>query len=106
MCKDCYVGYGSPSAVTDKITKAVELIENLYEQDHCSAGGYAHIVTDDWELEDENIQWCLDNAIAHKDNMPESSRWACIETLEHLKMMNETERATALALFHGFLTVE
>lgn len=108
MCQTCFESYGSPSVVTDKITKAVELIENLYEQWGCCAGGYAHIVTDDWNLEDGNVEWCLNEAKegASLKSISEEGRLASIETLEYLLKLTETERATALALVDGFLTVE
>lgn len=52
MCYGCYEEAGKPAIVNDKIKKAAELVKNLYKQDGCGAGGYAHIVTDDWNLED------------------------------------------------------
>jgi hypothetical protein len=37
----------------------VKLIKYLYSFESAGAGGYAHIVTDDSNLETEDIEWCI-----------------------------------------------
>jgi len=44
MCYGCYEEAGKPAIVNYKTKKAAELIKDLYEQDGCGVGGYAHIV--------------------------------------------------------------
>lgn len=104
MCYGCYEKAGKPAIVNDKTKKALELVKNLYEQDGCGVGGYAHIVTDDWNLEDWNIDWCiLEAEKGEYEDILEEGRQACINTLKFLRELTEDERYSVMALFDGFL---
>lgn len=104
MCYGCYEEAGKPAIVNDKTKKAAELIKDLYEQDGCGVGGYAHIVTDDWNLEDGNIDWCITEAEKGEyEHISEEGRQACINTLKCLKELTEDERYSALALVDNFI---
>ena len=104
MCYECYEEAGKPAIVNDKTKKAAELIKDLYEQDGCEVGGYAHIVTDDWNLEDGNIDWCITKAEKGEyEDISEEGRQACINTLKCLKELTEDERYSALALVDNFI---
>lgn len=88
MCMGCYVSeYGAPSAMHDSTADVVRLIGEVYAEN--SGGGGLHIVLDDWNLEDDHVQWCIDNA----DLTPTELRCA-----ELMQAMTLEERATALAL--------
>lgn len=105
MCSQCWEDAGSPKIVNDNVRAAVELIRAVYE--YSSVGGNAHVVLDDFNLEDDSIQWCLDTALVdniHEANEPElaSERAA----LEALLAMSMDERASALALHDGYFTEE
>lgn len=66
-------------------------------------GGNAHIVLDDFNLEDENIQWCLDNLIS---NYHESTSEQLVNErncLESLLRLNLDERVSALALYEKYI---
>lgn len=105
MCYGCYEEVGKPAIVNDKTKMAAELIKYLYEQDGCSAGGYAHIVTDDWNLEDGNIDLCITEAEKGEyEHISEEGRQACINTLKCLKELTEDERYSALALVDSFIS--
>jgi hypothetical protein len=85
---------------------AAGLIRELYEFD--CVGGCAHIVTDDWNLEDDNIEYCLnyckgEDAKERYENEDAEFLIGLAETaLEALKFMTEPERASAIALAHGY----
>lgn len=54
MCQGCI----DKGRVTAKVADAILAFEALWPR---SAYGPAHNVIDDWNVEDHNIQWCLDN---------------------------------------------
>lgn len=86
-----------------EVIKAVKLIVKLYEHPECEAGGYAHIVTDDWNLEDEDIDFCIKQAEKGEHDIDEKGRKLCLEVLNQLKSLNEYERYLSLDLAHSFI---
>lgn len=46
--------------IKQRIRELIDIIYNNYN----SAGGELHIVLDDGNIEDHNINWCLDNSIS------------------------------------------
>lgn len=62
--------------VINKLKKDLkDLIEAIYEIS--CVGGALHIVLDDGNLKDKDIQWCIDNSIKQCDNIVE--RVLCLE---------------------------
>lgn len=62
--------------VINKLKKDLkDLIEAIYEIS--CVGGALHIVLDDGNLKDKDIQWCIDNSIKKCDNIVE--RVLCLE---------------------------
>jgi hypothetical protein len=45
------------------VPDVLPLVRALYATDHGSCGGCLHIVLDDGNVSDGNVQWCLDHAI-------------------------------------------
>lgn len=76
MCYGCWEEEGSPAIVDDKTKAAAKLIEELYEH-HCS-GGYLHIVTDDYNLKQHNIDWCVDRQGGRDHGAPDGRRRASL----------------------------
>lgn len=71
-------------------------INCLYALDGCLTGGLLHIVTDDGNLEDSDIQWCLDNCTAHPEREDAGiGKLICEELLklpmEQRRLVCETE---------------
>src|SRR5688572_21827631 len=89
MCHDCYEEFGSPKLDSPSIREAAKLIQALDE--HHSTGGMAHIVTDDWNLEDPYIDMCLKEDPNDLDNGVYS-----IPVLKALRALTVQERASAL----------
>jgi hypothetical protein len=96
MCENCWKEYGSPKMETDAVKRGIQLVKRVYKR-HLAGGG-CHIVTDDWNLEDEHVDFCLDyipkmeideetTAKDKKDQM------ACMEAF---KAMTVPERASTL----------
>ncbi len=105
MCYGCYEENGKPAIVNDKTKKAAELITNIYNQKDGAAGGYAHIVTDDWNLTDDDIEYCINSANekSSEDYISEQCRLVCIECLNYIKELTLEERYSAMALSNDFI---
>ena len=98
MCYGCWKDkYGKPEIVNELTVSAAKEIEKVYSY-NCG-GGDAHIVIDDWNLSDENIEWCIENA---KDEDIEA-RESALYCLRILREMTIDERASALAIHDGFV---
>lgn len=75
--------------------RTIELIREIYKTYTC--GGALHIVLDDDNVEDDSIQWCIDNAInqnfenyhrnAESDNDIEEDRLMFLECANNLLKM-------------------
>jgi hypothetical protein len=105
MCISCYEEAGQPKIVNAKVIKAVELIEKVYSSPDGGAGGYGHIVLDDWNIEDHSIHFCIEEAEKASYNLSEETRTTCIECLTHFLLLTENERHSALAIHSGVLNV-
>lgn len=55
--------------IKQRIRKLINIIYNNYS----NIGGALHIVLDDSNIEDSNIQWCLNNSIAEILNTEEKN---------------------------------
>lgn len=73
---------------------ALESIKELYNTPDGDVGGYAHIVTDDGNIEDGYIESCLDDAhnARYNEFLCEETRIASIKCLNALKNLSEEER--------------
>lgn len=98
MCIGCWHENGSPAIFTEKTRRAAELVQRIYE--FSCVGGNAHIVTDDWNLEDHNIDWCLNNTENIHEAGPEQLA-AERECLLFLRGMTMDERYSAMAISDG-----
>lgn len=103
MCSSCWVDYGSPKLDSLEIQQCAELIIQFYMLDDCGAGGVLHIVTDDWNLEDEHLQFCRENAEKVSDY---DQKDLAIRILDLMDGMNLQERASAMALFDGYIKMK
>ena len=119
MCYGCWCEADNPVIDTPAVRAAAEAVQALYEHPDCGAGGNLHIVTDDWNCEDESLAFCLKQIEnkGWKDDRPLSPR---TEFMRHqwpdspeklaverkcydaLACLTEDERYSALALRRGF----
>jgi len=113
MCRGCYEEYGEPTIDNDKVRRAADLIAKIYEAPGGGAGGNCHIVVDDWNLEDHNVEFCL-GEVAHKlagfgdreDKCDPDTLRIEDEFLRLFIAMSEPERASALGLHDQYWSVE
>lgn len=99
MCINCYIEAGSPKIVNEKVLEAARLIQQLYETENGGAGGYGHIVFDDWNVDDSDIDFCI-NQIAADQSIVDNQecRIASQAALLSFKELAIGERYSALAL--------
>lgn len=102
MCKLCYERAGSPLINNQKVRDLVEQIELLYDCENCGAGGPCHIVTDDWNVDDESIDFCIKYTI-ETDFYEDDAKDAAFKTLEMMKELTYEERISALAIRDKFI---
>lgn len=103
MCRNCWMEYGAPSIVNDKTKKAAKLADAIHSSPDGAVGSYAHIVTDDWNLEDSDIEFCIE--YAHKnerENTCDEIRQVCLEFLNIMLTMSKDERYSAMALHEKY----
>lgn len=103
MCETCWTNNGGHNIINERTIKAAELIQAIYDSEDGGAGGYAHIVVDDWNLEDDSINFSI-NAINEGDLAEETGR-ACLECLTYLKGLTWEERVSALAIQNEYLHI-
>jgi hypothetical protein len=95
MCRNCWVEAECPRIVTEKTLIGADLIQAIYDTDDGGAGGIAHIVVDDWNLDDNSINYCL----KEKDSgLCEETVKASIACLIYLKTLTHEERYSAMAI--------
>lgn len=88
MCYGCYEDYGFPTCVSPAVLDAAA------KMDACDPFGDLHVVIDDWNIEDEHIEWCR-----AKPGLIPLDR-AAIDALAALTL---DERAAAMAIRDGYL---
>ncbi len=125
MCYGCWEEAGKPTTDTPAVRHAAKMVEQLYEHPNCIVGGNLHIVTDDWNIEDSNLEFCR-YCIEHEGQMPLDDDAADFhkryndekranpdppdqldverQCLEALAALSEEDRHAALALNDGFWT--
>lgn len=94
MCQSCWSKMGMPRIDNARVRRAAALVARLYEEQ--PVGGRWHIVTDDWNLEDDHVAWCV---ASPADDLPTS---VDAELGQLLTAMTEAERGSALGLWNRF----
>ena len=89
MDKDNFMtGCKHESIMTVYVSKLVEL---LYEDLKECCGGMLHIVLDDGNLDDDDIQWCIDYC-NEPENKNRVDKYLCLEIAYKMLQMNEYQR--------------
>ena len=94
MCKQCLIESGTQIVKNEKVYKCVHLVIDLYKVK--SSGGAAHVVTDDYNMEDENIEFCLNLAKENGSHLE-------IAVLELMQTMTLDERFTTMGIVDGYI---
>lgn len=104
MCLDCYKEAGSPKIINDKTIKVAKLVTYLYDLEDC--GGACHIVVDDWNLENEHIEFCLEYLEKGKEKYSELSYNTQTQLLNLMSELTLDERYSAMAINYGVLEIK
>lgn len=76
---------------SDEVDYVLKLVSLLYVDLGECCGGMLHIVLDDGNLDDDDIQWCID--YCNKDeNVGRNDKYLCLEIAHKMLKMNEYER--------------
>lgn len=92
MCKRCYPRCSRMVPDSDAILLAAGAVRALYKVHW--AGGGAHIVVDDMNVDDEDIAWSIAQADADEDAF-------ALEALEALMPLTRLQRVRAIHLGTG-----
>lgn len=98
MCESCWEEEGSPCVDSPEVRAAAKLVAEVYE--FAPSGGNLHIMLDDWNLEDDSVEFCRRWLRDHVEGPGEET---CLTAFE---AMSEKERYSALALHSGFWTTD
>jgi hypothetical protein len=103
MCYGCWEEQGKPEIDTPAVREAAAAVRRVYDLPGGGVGGYGHIVFDDWNIEDGNIDYCLKSAECDEygrrdDGYTDEDFAAQIHALKLFSALTEDERASALAL--------
>jgi len=96
MCEGCYEEYGRPNIINEITISAAKLIERVYS--FSEVGGNLHIHLEDWNIEDEYFE----EFVVYRIEASEYQISAEKECFSMLKAMTLKERASALAIAHGY----
>lgn len=102
MCYGCYEEEGKPEIVNNGTKKAAALCGAVYEFN--GVGGNCHIVLDDFNIDDDAIEYCLNQGLSnnihkHTAEQLEVER----ECLLAFRSLSVAERASALAIHSGWI---
>lgn len=103
MCFNCFINKMAKPFVNEQVIACAKLIDRVYS--YTATGGNAHIVVDDWNLEDHSINFCIESIKNEKDVSPEE-RIAVEECLFAMKELTEDERHCAMGIHDGFINIE
>ena len=80
----------------EQIKKTAELIKELYDSKDGVVGGYGHIVFDDDNFQNNNIEWCIEEAKkGNYEYYSEETRLASLKALEAMLLLTEEQREKA-----------
>lgn len=100
MCITCWEENGKHAILNEETKITAKLIGAVYDWD--SVGGNAHIVVDDMNLEDGNIDFCIDAARNDKES-PIGKIMAELLCLNALRLLTVPERYSAMAIHNGYI---
>lgn len=75
----------------ENIVEAGRRIYELYKTDDGGVGGYAHIVFDDYNVEQESILWCINEAEKGEYDLSEETRKASLKALRACLNLTEED---------------
>lgn len=102
MCYGCYEEEGKPEIINEDTKNAARLADAVYEF-NC-AGGNCHIVLDDFNIDDDDIEYCLNEGLENNVHEHSPEQLAIEkECLLAFKSLSIAERASALAIHEEWI---
>ena len=102
MCCGCFDESGIEYFESEKTLRASAMVTELYKMEWGGAGNVGHIVFDDMNVEDENIDYCLSIPFDEKEPYDRKETYDyCREVLIFFRELTEQERYCALAHEYG-----
>lgn len=96
MCYGCWKEAGMPQIDNEKVRKAALMASDIYTWSLGMSGGELHIMLDDWNLED----WDIERLYADVEKFDEDGEFKSLmkRCLDVFKALSIDERYSALAL--------
>jgi hypothetical protein len=76
---------------TKEVGEICKLVKTLYEDMQEGAGGMLHIVLDDCNIEDDDIQWCIEYC-NREENADRHDKEICLEIAQRMLGLNMEQR--------------
>jgi hypothetical protein len=87
--------------INETTTTLVKLIDLIYKSDDGMCGGYAHIVVDDENLDDDCIQFCIEACENPVYGYSNETKIACLNCLLYMQSCTMEERESAMYLYNN-----
>jgi hypothetical protein len=100
MCIQCWNEFGRVQIDSAAVREAAASIAKVYE--FSCVGGNLHIAIEDWNIEDDNLDFCAKSIRENVDEAGPEQLDAEARCLGLLRALTEDERASALAFHDGF----
>ena len=76
---------------SEEIGEICSLVKYLYDDLHEGAGGMLHIVLDDCNIDDDDLEWCLEYC-DKEENRDRHDKEICIEIAQRMLRLSREER--------------
>lgn len=102
MCYQCWEESGMPKAKHPLIPSIVKEIRVLYDS-YSATGGACRLVTDEWNVNDDDIDYCLRESVPQTADAGQREVERTI--LTYLKRLSVPQRYACLAAAEGWLEI-
>ena len=76
---------------TKEVGEVCKLVKTLYEDMGEGAGGMLHIVLDDGNLDDDDLQWCIEYC-NREENTDRHDKGICLEIAHRMLNLSKEQR--------------
>lgn len=76
---------------SEEVAEVCKLVKHLYYDMHEGAGGMLHIVLDDFNIDDDDLEWCIEYC-NQEENRDRHDRDICIEIAQRMLKLSREAR--------------
>jgi hypothetical protein len=76
---------------SEEVTEICKLVKTLYDDMGEGCGGMLHIVLDDGNIDDDDLQWCIEYC-NREENANRHDKTICLEIAHRLLNLNKEQR--------------